>query len=438
MKKSWKPAVAFGATVALLAALAGCSGGGNASGPTASSGVASGGYDGPAVQITFWNGWTGGNAPTLVPQLINQFNSTHPNITVKDVPQQWADIASKMPLAIQSGNGPDVAVLHGDDLGTYAAQHLLLDAGSLIQSLGYSSSDFPPGVFDKGNYQGVQYAIPWSVTPLGLFVNKDVAAKGSITAIPTSKTDYEAALNALKAVGVQGEWVDSFVFTGTYQLESLIWQFGGELYNSDVTQATFNSDAGVQALTWMVNHISNGWSPANVSQDGNFNAVVSGNAAYNWNGVWNTTNTSLNGVNWTAAAVPQIGSQQAVWSSSTHWVFPANKGQDPNKTAAAATFVKWMNDNAAGWASTGELPASNTVRNDPSLVQQYPNLAPFISELAYAHYETVAPGIADANAFITTALSNALTGKMSPKDALDNAANSANQVLQQNQAKYGG
>jgi len=439
MRKPLKWGVAAGAALAMLGAFAGCSTGSSTGGtPSASSSIGSGGYDGPAVQITFWNGWTGGNAPTLVPQMINQFNSTHPNITVKDVPQQWADINSKMPLAIQSGNGPDVAVLHGDDLGTYAAQHLLLDAGSLITTLGYSSADFPPGVFDKGNYKGVQYAIPWSVTPLGLYVNTDVAAKANITTVPTNKTDYEADLNALKGAGVQGEWVDSFVFTGTYQFESLLWQFGGDLYNSDVTQATFNSDAGVQALQWMLDHINNGWSPANVSQDGNFNAIVSGDAAYNWNGVWQTTNTSLSGVKWQAAPVPQIGSQQAVWSSSTHWVFPANKGQDPNKTAAAATFVKWMNDNAAGWASTGELPAANTVRNDPSLAQQYPNLVPFINELPYAHYETVAPGIGDANALITTAISNALTGKMSPQDALNDAANQADQVLQQNQAKYGG
>ena len=79
--------------------------------------------------------------------------------------------------------------------------------------------------------------------------------------------------------------------------------------------------------------------------------------------------------------MPQIGNEKAVWSSSTHWVFPANKGQDENKTAAAAVFVKWMNDNSLGWAETGELPAANAVREDPSLLEQYPNLAPFMDEL---------------------------------------------------------
>ncbi|MDR2973651.1 MAG: ABC transporter substrate-binding protein [Propionibacteriaceae bacterium] len=437
MKKRWIRGAALGVVAAVTVALTGCSGGGDQTSTDGAS-LGEGGYSGPKVEITFWNGWTGGNAPKLVPQMVDKFNSEHDNITVKNVVQEWSDIASKLPLAIQSGNGPDVAVLHGDDLGTYAAQNLLTKADNLISTLGYSAKDFPPGVFDKGNYDGAQYAVPWSVTPLGLYINTDVAAKAGITDVPTDKQGYEAALEALKTSGVQGEWVDSFVFTGTFEFESLLWQFGGELYNEDVTKATFNSEAGVQALTWMADHISKGWSPADVSQDGDINALIAGNTAYNWNGVWQTTNTAFDGVQWKAAAVPQIGTQKAVWSSSTHWVFPANKGQNTDKTTAAATFVKWMNDNAAEWASTGELPAANTVRDDPSLVANYPNLKPFIGELDYAHYETVAPGINEANALITTALSNALTGKMSPKEALDDAAKQADQILEQNQAKYGG
>ncbi len=417
-------------------ALAGCSG--SSSGSTGGGAVTgSGAYTGPKVDITFWHGWTGGAAPTLVPKLIDKFNAEHANIVVKAVPQEWGDISAKMPLAIKAGKGPDVAVLHGDDLATYAAQKLLLQADDIVKSLGYSAADFPPGVYDKGNYKKAQYAVPWSVTPLGLYVNKDVMAKGGATEVPADKTSYEAALKSLKAAGVQGEWVDSYVFTGTFEFESLLWQFGGDLYNKDVTQATFNSDAGVQALTWMKSLIDQGNSPAGVAQDGDIKALLAGDTAFNWNGVWQTTNKAFDGLNWQAAPVPQIGTEKAVWSSSTHWVFPANKGQDANKTAAAATFVKWMNDNSAGWAETGELPGANTVRNDPSLVAKYPNLKPFIGELDYAHYETVAPGINEANALVTTAINEALTGKKDPKAALDDAKAKADQILEQNRAKYG-
>ncbi|GAA0421214.1 ABC transporter substrate-binding protein [Leifsonia naganoensis] len=423
-------AVVMGVGLALTA----CGSSGGSSGE-----VASGDYSGPQVTVTFWNGWTGGAAPVLVPKLVDKFNSEHKNIVVKDVPMEWADLAKKMPLAVKAGKGPDVAVAHGDDIATYAAQGLLLKSDSIVKSLGYSASDFPEGLMKAGEYKGAQYGIPWSVTPLGLYVNKDVLSQAGIdpTTIPADKASYMDALAKLKTAGIQGEWVDGYVFTGTFEFESLLWQFGGDLFNDDVTKATFNSDAGVQALTHMVDLIKEGYSPANVAQDGNINALIAGKTAFNWNGVWQTTNTAFDKLAWTAVAVPQIGTEKAVWSSSTHWMFMNNKGQDKNKTAAAATFVKWMNDNSASWPDTGELPASNTVRNDPALVQKYPNLKPFLDELPYAHYETSAPGITSVTATVTTAVNEAVTGKKSPKQALDDAVEKANTLLKQNQQTYG-
>jgi multiple sugar transport system substrate-binding protein len=78
------------------------------------------------------------------------------------------------------------------------------------------------------------------------------------------------------------------------------------------------------------------------------------------------------------------------------------------------------------------------VRDDPALVEEYPNLKPFLEQLPYAHYETVAPGITAASAQITTAVGEAVLGKKSPQEALDDAAAQADKILQQNAQTYGG
>jgi multiple sugar transport system substrate-binding protein len=438
MKNSKLRALAAVGVLALSASLAGCAGGGSSEAADSVRGEAE--YDGPKVEITFWNGWTGGAAPVLVPQLVERFNDEHPNITVKSNAMEWQDVSQKMPLAIKAGKGPDVAVGHGDDVATYAAQGLLLKTDEVVDALGYSEDDFPEGLMDAGQYQDAQYGVPWSVTPLGLYINKGVLAAAGLdpNTVPTDQESYLAALEALKAKGIQGEWVDGYVFTGTFEFQSLLWQFGGELFNEDVTEATFNSEAGVKALTWMTDLIDKGYSPPDVAQDGNINALVGGQTAFNWNGVWQTTNEALQSTEWTAVPVPQIGTEKAVWSSSTHWMFPANRNQNADESAAAATFVKWMNDNSADWASTGELPAQNSVREDPALLQTYPALAPFLEELEYARYETVSPGITNAMAEVTTGVGEAVLGKKSPKEALDDAAEKATQLLQQNKAQYGG
>jgi len=440
MKKGFaRRAIAATVALGLGMTLAACSGGGSGGGGGGSS-VQGGTYKGPKVTVTFWNGWTGGDQQTILTKLVSEFNSSHKNIVIKPVEMQWADISAKMPLAIKAGKGPDLTVAHGDDIATYAAQGLLVKSDAIVKELGYKASDFPPGLFEHGVYQGSQYGIPWSVTPLGLYVNKSVLKKAGIdpTDIPADKATYLADLQKLKDKGIQGEWVDGYVFTGTFEFESLLWQNGGDLFNKDVSKATFNSQAGVDALTWMVDLVKKGYSPAKVAQDGNINALIAGKNAFNWNGIWQTSNTALLKDDWAAAPVPQIGSQKAVWSSSTDWAFVNNKGQDKNKTQAAASFVEWMENHSTVWAGGGELPAANKTRNSSSLASQYPNLKPFLSELDYAHFETTAPGIPNAEATITVAVNNAILGKQTPKEALDQQAAKADQLLAQNKQQYGG
>ena len=145
------------------------------------------------------------------------------------------------------------------------------------------------------------------------------------TSPPTRRRTWRPS-TSLKAAGVQGEWVDGYVFTGTFEFQCLLWQFGGDLYNKDVTEATFNSEAGVKALTWMPDLINDGYSPANVAQDGNIKALLAGKTAFNWNGVWQTTNTAFDRLDWAAAPVPQIGTEKAVWSELDALGVPGQQG----------------------------------------------------------------------------------------------------------------
>lgn len=394
-------------------------------------------YNGEPVTIDFWHGFTGGGAVEAVPELIAKFNEEHETITVKETPTPWDDMSSKMPLAIKSGEGPDVAVLHGDDIATYAVQGQFIEADEIVNSLGYEEGDFPPGLLEAGSYNGSQYALPWSVTPLGIYANVNVLEKAGLSAeaVPTDNESYMEYLEALKDAGIQGQSLDPNMFTGMLMFKTMLWQFGGELFDEEATEATFNSDAGVKALSWMVDLVDKGYAPKELA--GGLNPVIAGENAYYWTGVWNTTNPTLQEVDWVAAAVPQIGEEKAVWSSSTHWVFPKNKNQSPNETAAAAIFVQWMNDHSLDWAGLGELPALNSVREDPALLEQYPRLEPFIDELEYARYEFSAPGTVAAEAPILTALGEALRSEKSPQEALDAAAAESGQILERNRSQYG-
>ena len=70
--------------------------------------------------------------------------------------------------------------------------------------------------------------------------------------------------------------------------QQLLHQFGGTEFNADGTQATWNSDAGVQALTWM-KQASDKYGQPNLEVDADLNAFKAGTAGMIWNGIWQLT-----------------------------------------------------------------------------------------------------------------------------------------------------
>jgi multiple sugar transport system substrate-binding protein len=124
--------------------LAGC-GGGPQNNPAVQGSGGGGGknYDGPKVDLAFWNGFTGGDGPYMR-QLVEQFSSEHKNINVKMNTVEWVDYYTTVPSAVRSGKGPDVGIMHSDQLGTNAARGVIIPLDDVANALGLKKTDFAP------------------------------------------------------------------------------------------------------------------------------------------------------------------------------------------------------------------------------------------------------------------------------------------------------
>src|SRR5699024_6042822 len=294
------------------AALAACSGG-SGGGGTAATGGGGESYDGAAVELSFWNGFTGGDGPVMQ-EPADEFNAEHENITVKNTVMEWADFHSRLPAAITSGDGPQVAIHHLDSLATSAARGLLRPLDDVAEALEITEDDFLAPVWQAGLYDGSRFGIPLDVHPTGFFYNKTVMADAGLDpeSPPMDRESYEAALDTLLENDIAGHWMSSHLFTGGHTLQSLIWQFGGELFDADGASAMWAEDPGVEALTWMVDAIHKGWSVRDVGQDADMIALQNGQTAFNWNGIWsiNTLN-EIEDLDWGVARLPNIGGENA-------------------------------------------------------------------------------------------------------------------------------
>ncbi|WP_199702751.1 ABC transporter substrate-binding protein [Jiangella rhizosphaerae] len=420
--------------------LAGCGGGSQSPGaePAQGDGGASG-YEGPNVELAFWNGFTGGDGPVMQ-QLVDQFNSEHPNIAVKMTVMEWADYYQKIPTAVQSGNGPDVGIMHIDSLPTNAARNVIVPLDDVAEALDLKQEDFAEVVWSAGEYEGQRFGIPLDVHPLGFFYNKTVLESAGLDpeSPPTDRQSYEAALEQLKSAGVQGHWMSPHVFTGVLTVEALVWQFGGDLFNADGTEVTWAEDPAVEALTWAVDLVRNGYSPTDVGQDADAIALQNGQSAFNWNGIWHiNTLKEVPDLEWGVAPLPNIGGTQAAWAGSHNFVLPRQRSADENKQQAARVFINWVSQQSLAWAEGGQVPARNSVRESAEF-QALPEQSALAQQVDYLHFPPPVPGIGDVLADFNQAVNEAVLLTKEPAAALSEAADRASKKLEENRERYGG
>ena len=276
-------------------------------------------------------------------------------------------------------------------------------------------------------------------TNLGLYYNKDLFEKAGLDADkpPTTKDEYMAALDKLKGIGIQGSWVSPFQFTGGFQFESLLWQFGGDLFDAGVTKATWDSQAGIDALTFMVDLVKNGYSPKNVAQDADYIALKNSKNAMNWQGIWQVNDVSaLKGVKIGLAPLPAIGGAKGVWGNSHQFVLPATTSADPNKTAASRFFINWFTAHGAEWATSAKVPATKSQASGADF-KKLTSLVPFADEVPAVHFPPAVAGVGDALAKVYDAVNAAVLGTKDPASALADSAKIAGGILSDNKKRFG-
>ncbi|MEU8328107.1 ABC transporter substrate-binding protein [Micromonospora sp. NPDC048839] len=417
--------------------LAGCGGGDdNASGPAAGNGGKE--YTGPKVDLKLWNGFTGGDGD-IFKALVNQFNAEHQNIAVSVATYQWEDYYNKLPGAASTGNGPDIAVMHMDQLATFAARGVISELDDVAKNLELSEADFAPTVWQGGLYNNKRYGIPLDMHPLGFYYNKAVMQKAGLdpNKPPTTKDDFTAALAEFKKSGVQGFWLSPFQFTGGMTFYSLLNQWGGSLFDAEVAKATFNSDPAIEACTWLVDMVKQGHSPANVGQDAEYLAFKSGKNAFTFNGIWQINDLKKSPeVQWGVAPLPQLGSKPAAWANSHNFTIVKQRANNANKVSGAKVFINWLSQHSLDWAKGGQIPARKDVRESADF-KALPEISALAPELEYAAFPPATPGLGEVIKTFYDSFNVAALGKKTPQQALDEGVAKANKQLEENRKKYG-
>jgi multiple sugar transport system substrate-binding protein len=427
----------LGAGTAAAASLAACGGTSaeDAANPK-STGKFTGGYDGPEVTLSYWNGFTGGDGP-FMKQMVADFMKENPKIKIKANTVEWAQYYQRMPAAVTAGKGPDVGVMHLDQLATNAARKIIVPVDDLAEASELSADDFTEEVWTAAVYQDARYGIPLDVHSLAMYYNTDSFEAAGVTEAPTDEASLTEAMDKLKTgrnktpFWMPSRWPAHLMFL------SLLWQNGGEPYAEDGTKATFDSDAGVEALTWMRSIVDKGYSPNNVAQDSQYVGFKSNKVDITWDGIWQINDLKSNNSKFGIAPIPKIGDTDAVWANSHNFYISRQGAADENKLQASKVFIDWMSQKSAEWAQAGMIPARKSVREEAAVTDS--TQAPVAEKIDNMKFLPPVPGVGDVQAqTLEIAVADAVLGKRKPADALKSEASKASQLMEENKKKFGG
>jgi len=397
-------AVVAGATCAVIG-LAGCGGGSS-----------TGGSEGSAAsrQFTLWDPYPQFDATADWTKLVQKCG-TDAGVTVKRTAFDTTDLTSKVLLAAQQGNAPDVLIVDNPVVSTLA------DAGVLTttEETKADTSSIMPNLLAAGQQGGKTYGVPIGANTLALYYNKKVlAAAGVDIASVKDWASLTAALARVKAAGKKGITFSAIgTEEGSFQFLPWFWGSGANLTKLDSPEA-------VSALSLWVDWLKKGYAPNSVinnTQTTSWQEFVTGDYAFAENGTWQLGNVKKSGLDWGVIPVPARNGGPAPAPTGGEFVtMPVQKD-----TGRYATSVKIMScltsaDNALTTDTTLSYIAATTAVQDKQVAAD-PDLKVWVEAVKAAKGRTSDdlgtkyPKISEP---LWGAFQAALSGSKSPQDAL--------------------
>jgi multiple sugar transport system substrate-binding protein len=430
--------------VAVLLIAVACTGGSDNGG--SSGGSTSGSTSGGQVELTMWMGYTPPPPANQsyeynsIKRMVDDFEKQNPNISI-NLQYVNSDYAlQKVTVALQGDKAPDLSYQYGTNMPQLAQTPKVVDLTQKVQESGFNWSDFFAGERTAATIDGKVLGVPALVDNLCVVYNKDLFQKAGVPT-PTPDWTWDDFRSAAKAVTDPANKVFGLAFpadgseTMVWQYEAMLWEAGGDILNTDNTQAEFNSDAGVRALTMLKDIKDDGSMHLDFHPDAGVseNLFNAGKIGMIITGPWDLS--AFPDANYGVQVMPSFdaGGSHASIAGPDNWVIFDN---GPERVDAAWKFLTFMSSPdqvLQDSLDTGHLPTRASVEKMPEFKQfdqKYPGEGTFASNLEnVTKARPQIPQYPQVSSALGQALSKVLTSDADPKQALDEAAQTANGKL---------
>lgn len=404
------------------------------------------------VEITWWHAMSGSRLP-IVNAIVEGFNATHPNIELKSMyTGTYPETLTKFVAAYRTGTAPNLVQVY--EVGTQT----MLNSGAVIpvykipEMLG-ETWDWAQYVIPITNYYstaGNLWSMPFNSSTAMLYYNRDLFAKAGLdpNKPPTTWKEVEEYGQKLLSSGVTKHVLSfgwpGWIFEQMFAYHNQLVADNNNGRTGLATKVLFNDDFGQMVLgTW-----------TRLAKEGIF---LYGGPEYSANSAFEAgqiamiiqSTSSLSGIE--KGSQFKVGTTflprfvgypcgNSVIGGGSLWV---PKGQSTAQLQAVWEFLKYLaqTDVAVQWhKGTGYFPTVNSavqeLLNEGWFSKDQNYLTAFLQVLSGRRDTPAATGVrlgpfVQIRELERTAIEKAVSGALSPKAALDEAAQKANSLLKQ-------
>jgi len=390
---------------------------------TACSSSAAGGSSGSAATGTYtiWDPYPQFDNSSAWVQLLNKCG-TSAGVTVKRTGFDTTDLTSKVLLAAQQGDAPNVLIVDNPVVSTLAEGGVLTDTTENK----IDTSSVSANLLGAGQLSGKTYGVPIGANTLALYYNKAVLSAAGVDV--TSVKDWASLTAALAKVKAAGKKGITFSAIGTEEgsFQFLPWFWGA---NANLTD--LSSTQGVAALSLWNTWLKDGYAPNSVlnnTQTTSWQEFATGQYAFSENGTWQLSNAKKAGFDYGVIPIPAMNGGSAPAPTGGEFVtVPVQSNTGSYTTSEKIVACLTSADNAYATDTTlGYIGAGSAVQSKQQASSS--DLTAWVQAVQAAkgrtsdNLGTKYPKISQQ---LWTAVQAALSGSADPQSALQTAQSAA-------------
>ena len=393
------------------------------------------------ASITIWYE-SGLPIASTLQDLITSYNATKP--AVPAIAQPQPDLSIKLLVVIGAHDAPDVVVYPRSRAWSLVSRGAGFPLNELAHRDNVTATLFSPRSWEGGMVNDQLWGLPIGLDATVLAASSKLLDSAKVAASPDwSTNNFDAACAALVKRDSRGQLQQTgAILSSGLPFEIWLWQQGADILTADGRAAAFDGPAGLKSLQWLIaNQQVNGGALAigRLVSTATLTEGVSGAFTHGKLAMMPATYGTFVRLKKQPDSLPMrlvtlptlVGGSPATLADNLYAFAPAQSA-DPHPEGAWQ-FIRWLATDPKAQAALfggGTIPSLLAAQQAPPVAGD-PDAAVMLQALRSGRVEQNFPWTAEVAGQLNAMIPQALDGRLSAQQALDQARAQAARTIEQ-------